>query len=66
MYIKIRNKLSVTGSSRRIWYFLMSDGGSSRKKIHAVKYPSLESAQKELAHIEKNYPEFEAEIVEKL
>jgi hypothetical protein len=44
----------------------MSDGGSSRKKIHAVKYPTLEDAQKEIEHIKKNYPEFEAELVEKL
>lgn len=43
---------------RKTWNYLKSNGDLSRNKIHAVVYPSEESAQAEVKNINTNYAEY--------
>lgn len=55
--IKVRKK------GGKAWFFLSSNGGMNRLLIHAIRYREWEAAQRQLAELERDNPEYEGKVV---
>lgn len=62
IYVQVRY-MEVRSPVDKKWGYLDSSGGLTRRLVHAVRYPSIESAEAEVAHIRRNYSDvFEAKV----